>query len=316
MVLAVPTTGKLRTGWFATRPRFATPLGARWRCWTSPAPKQRPIAAGRAGAKSGHHGRIGVPFGCAQSALAHAVRLCLGGRADLGPGDAGAARAAAAEASAANAIAAILGTIRGSRMRAEATRFASSSLPILILAETGTGKELMARAIHAASDRAGGPFVSLNCAAIPRPCWKASCSATPPGLHRCACARGHGKIGAADGGPCFSTRSPRCRRPCRRCCCGCSKMAATPGWATRRSGARARSGVRHLARPAGAGSGRRFQQDLLLPPPGGPADPAAAAQRAGICRAGPRVDRQLGAGARHGGARFSEAAVALLAQRR
>ena len=48
-------------------------------------------------------------------------------------------------------------------------RLARSSLPILILGETGVGKELAAAAAHRFSARASGPFVSINCASIPEP---------------------------------------------------------------------------------------------------------------------------------------------------
>lgn len=48
-----------------------------------------------------------------------------------------------------------------------ARRIASSRVPVMIQGPTGAGKEMFARALHAASDRAARPFVALNCAAIP-----------------------------------------------------------------------------------------------------------------------------------------------------
>ena len=53
------------------------------------------------------------------------------------------------------------------RVMAQVERVAASETRVCILGETGTGKELVARTLHERSNRAGGPFVTLNCAAVP-----------------------------------------------------------------------------------------------------------------------------------------------------
>ncbi|MCB9495403.1 MAG: sigma-54-dependent Fis family transcriptional regulator [Fibrobacteria bacterium] len=50
---------------------------------------------------------------------------------------------------------------------AQAKKFASATVPLLVLGETGTGKERLAQMVHSVSPRAQGPFVAINCAAIP-----------------------------------------------------------------------------------------------------------------------------------------------------
>ncbi|MEW6545512.1 MAG: sigma 54-interacting transcriptional regulator [Bacillota bacterium] len=53
------------------------------------------------------------------------------------------------------------------RVKEQAMQVAASDVTVLICGESGTGKEMFARAIHAASPRAAGPFVVINCGAIP-----------------------------------------------------------------------------------------------------------------------------------------------------
>jgi len=77
-------------------------------------------------------------------------------------------------------------------------------IPILILGETGTGKELFARAIHAASPRAEGPFVAVNCASIPEGLIESELFGYEEGAFTGARKRGYaGRILQADGGTLF-----------------------------------------------------------------------------------------------------------------
>ena len=52
-------------------------------------------------------------------------------------------------------------------LRASLKKIAACDVPVLIQGETGTGKEVLARHLHALSPRAGKPFIKLNCAAVP-----------------------------------------------------------------------------------------------------------------------------------------------------
>ena len=80
------------------------------------------------------------------------------------------------------------------------TRSPPSEASILITGESGTGKEVIARHIHRRSRRTNGPFIALNCAAIPENLLESELFGHEKGAFSGAIARRAGKFEAADGG--------------------------------------------------------------------------------------------------------------------
>jgi transcriptional regulator with PAS, ATPase and Fis domain len=89
-------------------------------------------------------------------------------------------------------------------VKRQARRAAQTSSTVLLLGETGTGKELLAHAIHAASARAASPFISLNIAAVPDTLLEAEFFGVAPGAYTGADRKGReGKFRLAHGGTLF-----------------------------------------------------------------------------------------------------------------
>lgn len=82
-------------------------------------------------------------------------------------------------------------------------RVALSDFPVLISGQTGTGKELAARAVHAESRRRKGPFVPVNCGALPETVIESELFGHVPGAFTGAERRRKGRFELADGGTLF-----------------------------------------------------------------------------------------------------------------
>ncbi len=88
-------------------------------------------------------------------------------------------------------------------LRAQIAKVAPTKARVLITGESGTGKELVARAVHEQSDRATGPFVKVNCAAIPDELIESTLFGHERGAFTGAGERRRGQFELADGGTLF-----------------------------------------------------------------------------------------------------------------
>lgn len=88
-------------------------------------------------------------------------------------------------------------------VRARIQKVARSMAPVLVRGESGTGKELVARALHACSHRAQGPFVAVNCGAIPENLLEAEFFGARKGAYTGATQDRLGYFQAAHGGTLF-----------------------------------------------------------------------------------------------------------------
>ena len=82
-------------------------------------------------------------------------------------------------------------------------RMADTDVPVLLLGETGTGKGLFARILHARSARASGPFVTVNCAALPEPLLESELFGHVKGAFTGATQNRPGLVAESNGGTLF-----------------------------------------------------------------------------------------------------------------
>ena len=185
------------------------------------------------------------------------------------------------------------------KLLGEIERVAASETRVCILGETGTGKELVARAIHEKSPRREGAFITLNCAAVPAELIESALFGHEKGSFTGAAAKHLGKFEQAEGGGrCFWMRLAICRWPCRQNFCACWKKEKWNAWAaTSRCPCKCARAGGDAPRPGKAGQGKWVSAGFVPPDLRFSAEAAAVARAKGRLAGPGNAFREAGGGA-------------------
>ncbi len=112
-----------------------------------------------------------------------------------------------------------------------ADRVAQAEVTVLIQGESGTGKDLLATEIHRRSNRGKGPFVALNCAALPEHLIESELFGYEKGAFTGATAVKRGKFELANGGVLFLDEVGDMSLATQASCCACWRLAVWSDWA-------------------------------------------------------------------------------------
>ncbi len=114
-----------------------------------------------------------------------------------------------------------------------AARVAETDATVLLSGESGTGKEVFARYIHSHSPRSAGPFIAINCAAIPENLLEATLFGYEKGAFTGAQASQPGKFEQAQGGTILLDEISEMPLGLRPSCCACCRSARSSASAAR-----------------------------------------------------------------------------------